>query len=468
MSATGASLRLAATADGDDPAQEARVFLEANPHITSADLFLVDHNNIARGKRIPAASLPKAYHAGLAMPRSILTLDVWGHDVPDAGYDQNTGDGDAVCRPVPGTLRPMTWAGAHAAQLMLTMHEADGRPFPGDPRHVLAGVVARLAAHGLTPVVATELEFYLVEPTGGPDGGPVPPRQPATGRRPTDPCVLTFEELEGLEPVFAAIETAARAQGIPTDTLITEHGPGQFEINLWHHPDAMLAADQAVLFKRAVKGCARAHGLAATFMAKPFGDVAGSGMHVHMSLLDAEGRNVFDDGAAGSPLLGHAVAGLCATMRDFTAVFAPSQNSYRRLRPGAFAPTAPTWGHENRTVAVRIPNAGGPARRLEHRVAGADVNPHLALAAILAGALHGIERRLDPGPPVTGSAYGCGGPQLPASLPEALDVFAASPVARDFLGPEMVKIFALAKRQEHERLTGIVPAAEHQAYLRSV
>jgi glutamine synthetase len=155
-------------------------------------------------------------------------------------------------------------------------------------------------------------------------------------------------------------------------------------------------------------------------------------------------------------------------MRDFTAVFAPSHNSYRRLRPGAFAPTAPTWGHENRTVAVRIPNAGGPARRLEHRVAGADVNPHLALAAILAGVLHGIERKLDPGQPVTGSAYGCGGPQLPATLPEALDAFAASPVARDFLGPEMVKIFALAKRQEHERLTGIVPAAEHQAYLRSV
>jgi glutamine synthetase len=203
-------------------------------------------------------------------------------------------------------------------------------------------------------------------------------------------------------------------------------------------------------------------------MAKPFGDSAGSGMHVHLSLLDAAGRNVFDDGGEGSPLLRHAVAGLCATMRDFTAVFAPSHNSYRRLRPGAFAPTAPTWGHENRTVAVRIPHAGGPAGRLEHRVAGADVNPHLALAAILAGVLHGIERRLKPGAPVTGSAYGGAGGQLLESLPEVLRVFAGSHLARDYLGDTMVRIFAAAKRQEHERLTGVVPAAEHQAYLRSV
>jgi glutamine synthetase len=468
MSATGPSLRLAAMANGDDPAHEARVFLEANPQIGSADLFVVDHGGVARGKRVPATSLAKAFHSGIPMPRSVLALDIWGNDVTEAGYDQETGDGDAVCRPVPGTLRPMTWARTPTAQMMLTMHEPDGRPFPGDPRHVLAGVLARFAALGLTPVVATELEFYLVEPTGGPDGGPVPPRQPATGRRPSDPCVLSLDELEGLEPVFAGIEAAARAQGIPTDTLITEHGPGQFEINLWHQPDALLAADQAVLFKRAVKGCARAHGLVATFMAKPFGDAAGSGMHVHLSLLDAAGRNVFDDGAAGSPVLRHAVAGLCATMRAFTAIFAPSHNSYRRLRPGAFAPTAPTWGHENRTVAVRIPHAGGPARRLEHRVAGADVNPHLALAAILAGVLHGIERKLEPGAPVTGSAYGNGTEQLPASLPAALEAFAGSAQARDYLGAAMVKIFAAAKRQEHERLTGIVPAAEHQAYLRSV
>jgi glutamine synthetase len=280
--------------------------------------------------------------------------------------------------------------------------------------------------------------------------------------------VLSLDELEGLEPVFAGIEAAARAQGIPTDTLITEHGPGQFEINLWHQADALRAADQAVLFKRAVKGCARAHGLVASFMAKPFGHAAGSGMHVHLSLLDRAGRNVFDDGAEGSDVLRHAVAGLCATMADFTAIFAPNPNSFRRLRPGAFAPTAPTWGHENRTVAVRIPHAGGPARRLEHRVAGADVNPHLALAAILAGALHGIEQRLEPPAPVVGCAYGGGRERLPESQAAALRAFEASAVAMEHLGPDMVRIFASAKWQEHERLAGIVPAAEHAAYLRAV
>jgi glutamine synthetase len=351
---------------------------------------------------------------------------------------------------------------------MLSMYEPDGSPFFGDPRHVLARIIDRLSALGLTPVVATELEFYLVEPTGGQDNGPAPPRQPMTGRRPSDPCVLSLDELEGLEAVFADIEAAARALGIPTDALIVEHGPGQFEINLCHHPDALLAADQAVLFKRAVKGCARVHGLVASFMAKPFAQTAGSGMHVHLSLLDRAGRNVFDDGDAGSGLLRHAIAGLCATMSRFMVIFAPNRNSFRRLRPGAFAPTASTWGYENRTVAVRVPYAGGPSRRLEHRVAGADANPYLVLAAILAGVLHGIEEKLEPAEPVSGCAYDAGERDLPASLPEALHLFERSDLVLDQLGVEMVRILAATKWQEYRRLEAIVPAAEHDAYLRSV
>lgn len=468
MHATDQPLRLAAVADVGNAADEARTFLEANPEVASADLFVVDQHGIARGKRVPAAGLTKAFSSGLAMPRSVMALDVWGNDVSAAGYAPDTGDGDALCRPVAGTLKPMTWAQRPSAQLMLAMYQPDGSPFLGDPRHVLARVVERLSARGLTPVVATELEFYLVEPTGGQDGGPTPPRQPATGRPPSDPCVLSLDELEGLEPIFADIEIAARAQGIPTDTLITEHGPGQFEINLWHQPDALLAADQATLFKRAVKGCARAHGLVASFMAKPFGHAAGSGMHVHLSLLDRAGRNIFDDGGPGSDLLRHAVAGLCATMPDFMAIFAPNQNSFRRLRPGAFAPTAPTWGYENRTVAVRIPYAGGAARRLEHRVAGADANPHLVLAAILAGVLHGIESKLEPAKPVTGCAYDLGERALPTGLPQALHILERSTVAQDYLGPEMVRILTATKWQEHRRLAAIVPAAEHAAYLRAV
>jgi glutamine synthetase len=449
-------------------ADEATTFLAAYPETATADLFVIDQHGIARGKRVPATSLSKAFTSGLAMPRSIMALDVWGNDVSAAGYAPETGDGDALCRPVVGMLKRMTWARRPSAQLMLTMHNPDGSPFFGDPRHVLARTVDRLARLGFTPVVATELEFYLVEPTGGEDGGPIPPRQPATGRPPSEPCVLSLDELEGLEPVFADIEAAACAQDIPTDSLITEHGPGQFEINLRHHADALLAADQAVLFKRAVKGSARAHGLVATFMAKPFGHAAGSGMHVHLSLLDRLGRNVFDDGGAGSALLRHAIAGLCATMPDFMPVFAPNQNSFRRLRPGAFAPTAPTWGYENRTVAIRVPYAGGPARRLEHRVAGADANPHLVLAAVLAGVLHGIEARLEPVEPCAGCAYDTGEGALPASLPEALRTFERSGLAHDHLGPEMVRILAATKWQEHRRLASIVPAAEHAAYLRAV
>jgi glutamine synthetase len=429
---------------------------------------VVDPHGIARGKRIPARSLSKGFSTGLAMPRSLMALDVWGNDVPAAGYAPETGDGDALCRPVAGTLRPMTWARHPSAQLMLSMHQPDGSPFFGDPRHVLARSVDRLSALGLTPVVATELEFYLVEPTGGQDDGPAPPRQPMTGCRPSDPCVLSLDELDGLDALFADIEAAASAQGIPTDALIAEHGPGQFEINLCHQSDALLAADQAVLFKRAVKSCARAHGLVASFMAKPFGQTAGSGMHVHLSLLDRAGRNVFDDGEAGSGLLRHAIAGLCATMAQFMMVFAPNRNSFRRLRPGAFAPTAATWGYENRTVAVRVPYAGGSSRRLEHRVAGADANPYLVLAAILAGVLHGIEEKLEPAGPVSGCAYDARERALPASLPEALHLFERSDLVLDHLGAEMVRILAATRWQEYQRLEAIVPAAEHAAYLRSV
>ncbi|MFO1036805.1 MAG: glutamine synthetase family protein [Geminicoccaceae bacterium] len=468
MHATGQSLRLAATAAESDLGAEAQAFLAANPGIETAEIYIVDLHGIARGKRAPAASLSKIATAGVPMPRCLMALDVWGNDVEAAGLAATAGDGDALCRAVPGTLQPVTWAKSPTAQLQLTMHDADGAPFLGDPRQVLAQILGRYARLGLTPVVATELEFYLLEAHSG-EHGPMPPPHPTSGRRSCDPYLLSLDELEGFEAVFAAINLAARAQGIPTDTLITEHGAGQFEINLLHQADALRAADHAVMFKRAVKGCARAHGLVATFMAKPFGQMAGSGLHVHMSLLDRQGRNVFDDGALGSPLLNHAVAGLCATMRDFAAIMAPNPNSYRRLRPGAFAPTAPTWGYDNRTVAVRIPQGSGPARRLEHRVAGADANPYLALAAILAGVLHGLEEKLEAPAPSTGCAY-TDDPDgaLPPTLPEALRLFEGSPIAKAYLGPDLVRYYTACKRQEERRLTGIVPPAEHEAYLRSL
>ena len=384
----------------------------ADPDIETVDAFIVDHNGIARGKRLSADGATKIFDKGLFLPRSVHAVDIWGHDVTSAGLDLQSGDGDGLCMPVPGTLKRVAWGERPAAQVMLQMLGHDGQPFAVEPRAVLRRVLDRLVAMDLTAVAAVELEFYLVERDRADGTPPKPAACRETGRRPRNPNVYSLDELDFFSTVFHDISAAAAAQGIPTDTLITEHGPAQYEINLWHRPDAVLASDYAVMFKRVVKGVARRHGLEASFMAKPFGRSAGNGMHVHFSLVDAQGRNVFDDGGLGSRTLRHAIGGLLTTMPQILPMLAPNPNSFRRLRPGSYAPTTPTWGYENRSVSLRIPQAGGPARRIEHRVAGSDANPHLVMAAILAGAHYGIANQIEPpadlpATPMAATVSGC-------------------------------------------------------------
>jgi glutamine synthetase len=298
-----------------------------------------------------------------------MALDMWGREAPVPGSGIDAGDPDAVCPADPATLVSVPWLPG-TAQVVLDMP-----PPPGggatEPRQLLKQAIARLAALGLKAVVATELEFYLLAGDSPPRAADLPlSRRPQRANQ--HQSVDMLEEFSGL---LAEIHRACAIQGLPTDTTVTEFGTGQFEINLRHQADALAAADQAVAFRRLVRGVARRHGLVASFMAKPFGDQAGSGLHVHASLLDATGRNVFDDGtAAGSPLLKAAIGGLLDAMPATTLLFAPHLNSYRRLRPGSYAPTAASWGYDNRTAAVRVPFGAGADRRFEHRVAGADAN----------------------------------------------------------------------------------------------
>ena len=201
---------------------------------------------------------------------------------------------------------------------------------------------------------------------------------------------------------------AAQVQSLPLDTALKECAPGQFEINLIHCEDALLAADSAVLLKRLIKGVAQKHGLEATFMAKPYGEEAGSGAHVHISLLDQQGRNIFssdDNDPLGTQALKQAVAGVLELMPASMAVLAPNLNSFRRFQPGLYVPMAPSWGYDNRSVAVRIPSGPNAARRIEHRVAGADVNAYLLLATLLGSVLHGLDSTSAPPPPIVGNAY---------------------------------------------------------------
>ncbi|WP_423821800.1 glutamine synthetase family protein [Salinisphaera sp. SPP-AMP-43] len=445
---------------------DARALIDATPDLEFIAAYIVDINGIVRGKRLPAASLDRVYRKGLNLPVSTPLLDIWGQEVEATGLALASGDADRPCYPVAGSLRPMPWSPRPAAQMLLMMHEPDGSRFPGDPRAILASVLDRLAARGLTPVVATELEFRLFEAEPDAAGRPIPThRSTRPGRRSQ---LYGIDELDALDDLFGDIERACAAQGLPMDTLIAEQGEGQYEINLEHVGDALLAADQTILLKRTIKACARRHGLAASFMAKPFGDSSGNGMHVHVSLVDGNGHNVFSDSQDETSPLMQCVAGLLETMAEATAIFAPHDNSYRRFQAASHAPLAPAWGIDNRTTAVRLPLAEPAAARLEHRVAGADANPYLVLATVLAGMEHGLSQALVPPAQTVGDAYSQHAASLPDAWGSAIEAFEASDFIADYLGAEYQRWYAAAKRQERERLRAIVPVAEYDAYLRTV
>ncbi len=361
-----------------------------------------DMNGQMRGKRLPAEMAGKLAEGAARMPISTLNVDLWGRDVEDNPLVFETGDADGVMLPTNRGAVPMPWLNSPSALVPMAMYWEDGKPFLGDPRHVLGDVLARYAERGWTVVAATEMEFSLLDDSGT---QPAPPIDPQTGRILDQQSVLSVAELDAFDAFFTDLYDGAEAMGIPAQSAISEAGLGQFEINL-NHQEAMRAADDAWLFKALVKGLARKHGFAATFMAKPYAEEAGNGMHVHFSVEDENGNNVFDDGGEkGSDLLMHAVAGCLAAMPASSLIFAPHGNSYERLVPGAHAPVSAAWAYENRTAAIRIPGGSPRARRIEHRVAGGDINPYLMLATVLGAALAGIEDAMQPPPPSSGNIY---------------------------------------------------------------
>lgn len=455
----------AATHDG----LSAEEFFQANPDIETLEAFMVDVNGVLRGKRIPAGKAASIFKSGVRLPRSAFAVDIWGHDVLEAGLVTHTGDNDGVCRPVMGTLCRAPWMQVPTAQVMMTMQDADGKAFFADPRQVLKRVLKMLKKEGLTPVVAVELEFYLLDSKRNERGFPQPPLSPRTGQRVQASQMYGLGEVEEFGGVLSEINRACALQGIPADTTISENGPGQYEINLHHVPDALLAADQATMLKRVIKGAARKHGLDATFMAKPYGDCSGNGMHVHFSILDKDGNNIFaGEDARGSDALRHAIGGLLSTMPEAAAVFAPNFNSYRRFMPGSHAPTRVAWGYDNRTAALRVPESDLVATRIEHRVPGADANPYLAIAAMLAGAFHGIQGRINPGPPLTGSVYESNAPHLPDVWEDALEIFEQSGFMKHYFGDDYHKVYFACKWSEKDALERHVTSIEYDAYLRDL
>ncbi len=441
---------------------EADWFLRAHPEITTIEALLPDCNGVMRGKWVPRHKLAKIFDGELKLPKTALSLDIWGRDVEELVFA--SGDADGICRPVEGSLLPTPWtAGGQHGQVMLSMFDTDGSPYLGDPRHVLKQVLARFQKSGWRPVIAAELEFSLVtwDETIPHHTCPSP-----AGSGPVGGNTYGLDVLNHHQDMMEDLRMACEVQDLPFDGVVKESAPSQYEINMQHVDNPVLAAKQIVMMKRLIKGVAAKHGLIASFMPKPFEAESGNGMHVHCSVLDENNTNIFDDGTdKGSPLLHNAIGGCLLNMADSVAVFAPSYNSYRRFQKGAHAPTYPSWGYENRTVAVRVPAGSQAARRLEHRVAGADANPYLVFAVLLAAMLDGIEQNISPGDPISGDGYAQEEATLPQYMPEAVGLFSDSDFIRASLGEELQRIFTLTKQQEIEEFRRRVTLLEYQSFL---
>jgi glutamine synthetase len=449
--------------------QELEAFLATRPDLRFIDLLLHDMNGVDRGKRIDIASARSTFANGLLLPGSLFALDVPGGTVQETGLGFDEGDADQPCMPITGTLVDVPWLNHGVAQAQITMHERDGRPFVGDPRHLLARVLGEFEPLGLRPVVAVELEFYLIDSERNSMGLPQPPISPLTGRREYRTQINSMIDLDAFSSVLAGIDRACHAQHVPSTTALAEYGPGQFEVNLLHGDDALAACDQAARFKRIVKCVARHHGMDATFLAKPYADMAGSGLHVHVSLNDAAGRNVFAaDHPLGTALMQQAAAGLLGSMADGMALFAPLANSWRRFRTEAYVPLTADWSVNNRGAALRVPVSDAANRRLEHRVAGADANPYLVMAWILGGILKGLREQQLPSAPLQGNAYNGKqmlGEALPRYWPTALDRFDRSAFARELLGADLHRLYSMVKRHELDEFSQHVTPQECAIYL---
>jgi len=450
--------------------EELDQFLEAHPETRYLETLVTDMNGILRGKRAERKDFKKLFEGGMNLCAATAILDSRGHTFESVPYGVNDGDPDVRGIAVPGSLAAVPWVNLPTAQVLIEMRNFDGTPYPRDPRNVLRAALQPLTDMGLRPVMATELEFYLVEH----DGERFLPKMPRIpGSRQPQPGLqyAMMEDLYEVDDFLADLDAICMAQKIPAGAALSEFSPGQFEVNLHHVDDPVLACDHAVLLKRAIKAAAAKHGFGATFMAKPFAETAGSGLHLHVSMLDSDGYNVFAGASRDgqfSDQLRYAIGGLGESMAESMAIFAPNGNSYRRHAPGNYVPASPTWGLNHRGVAMRIPLSGSANTRFEHRVAGADANPYLAVAAVLAGIHHGISNRCEPMPMTAEGAEIEYQVTVPVRWPQALDAFDAARVLPKYLGREYCTLFSQCRREEEANYNAEIPSKDFEWYLRAV
>ncbi len=434
--------------------------------IDEVECLVPDLAGIARGKILPANRfLEGMEHAGLRIPEAVFVQTVTG-DYPDEGVISPTIQ-DVYMIPDPGTIRLVPWYPEPTAQVICDAHYHDGSPVEISSRSLLKRILALYAARGWVPDVAPELEFYLVDANTDPDT-PLQPPIGRSGRRETSRQSYGVDAVNEFDPLFEDVYDFCEAQNIDIDTLTHEAGAAQMEMNLNHGP-ALDLADQAFLFKRTVRESGLRHKVHATFMAKPMQGQPGSSMHVHQSIRDAKkGRNLFaQKSGKDSTLFRSHIAGLQKYLPAVMPLLAPNVNSYRRLVRDSDAPINTHWGYDNRTVGLRVPLSDSNNRRVENRLAGADANPYLAIAASLACGYIGMIDRAEPRAPVEGSAYRLAH-TLPRTLYDALDRFSGNRAIKDTLGERFVEAVTLVKETELDAYQQVISSWEREHLLLKV
>ncbi|GAB0112873.1 glutamine synthetase family protein [Acidisoma sp. C75] len=438
----------------------------AEHHVTEVECLVPDLTGIPRGKITPAQKFLDG--GALRLPEAIFIQSVTGEYPPDE-EDRLTDPAiiDITLRADASTVRLVPWAREPTAQIIHDCHYKNGEPVPMAPRQVLQRVLKLYADKGWEPVLAPELEFYLVARNSDPDY-PLTPPVGRSGRKETGRQSYSIDAVNEFDPLFEEMYDFCEAQELDLDTLIHEEGAGQVEINFLHG-EPLTRADQVFLFKRTVREVALRHDIYATFMAKPMSHEPGSAMHVHQSIVDPETKqNLFagDDGKA-SQLFRHYVGGLQKYTPAVMPILAPNVNSYRRLSRFSAAPINLEWGYDNRTCGLRVPFGSPAAMRVENRVPGADANPYLAFAATLACGYLGMVEELEPTAPYEGSAYSR--PYaLPRELSHALDIMEQCEPIRDVLGAKMIEVLAAVKRLEYDTYLHVISSWEREHLLLNV
>ncbi len=428
--------------------------------IEDVEAFVPDMAGSARGKVIPAE---KFGGGRIKMPEAVFTQTISGDYITDVN---NVEDRDMSLVADPSTLRPVPWLSDPTASVFFDCYKNDGEPVLKSPRAVLRNVLAKFEARGWVPVVAPEVEFYLLCPQTDPNEDSKPP-EGRLGWTENVRQPYSIDSMNDYEPFIVDVYKYCEAQGILVDTISQEMGPAQLEIN-FKHGNALALADQVFLFKRTLREVAIMHEMHVTFLAKPYAEEAGSSLHIHQSILDKKGNNIFSksDGEATELFYGY-IAGLQRYMPEAMLTFAPYVNSYRRFASPWSSPVNLEWAIDNRTVGLRVPDAPPEARRVENRLAGSDVNPYLAIAASLACGYLGMTEGLKPTEQAEGSAYG-GDFALHRHILAAIGAMRGSDAMRSMLGDEFITLYTALKDAEYTEFQELITPYERETLMFNV